>query len=61
LGGLHNIEKEEECSDIEKKGKYDRSKSQTAIGRGGAIEAIGGTAADLRMAYKTGQNSISMR
>jgi hypothetical protein len=55
--GLHNIEKQEEFSDIEKTAGSGGSKSQTPIERERmAIERIEGTAEDLRMAHKKGQN-----
>jgi hypothetical protein len=61
FGGLQNIEKEEECSHIEKREGSGDSKSQTPIDREGvAIERIERTAKDLRMAQQKGQNWMSM-
>jgi hypothetical protein len=60
LVGLQKIEREEECSDIEKREGSGSWKSQTPIERGG-MEGIERTAEDLRMAHKKGQNWISIR
>jgi hypothetical protein len=62
FGGVQNIEKEEECTDTEKREGSGDSKSQTPIDREGmAIERIERTAEDLRMAHNNGQNWMSMR
>jgi hypothetical protein len=61
LGGLQKREKEEECSDIEKREGLGHSKSQTPIERAVAIERIERTGEALRRADKRGQNQIMMR
>jgi hypothetical protein len=61
LGGVQNIEREEECSDIEKREVPDDSKSWTPIERGAVIERTERIAKDLRMAHKKRQNWISVR
>jgi hypothetical protein len=58
FGSLQNIEKEEECSDIEKREGSGSSKSQTPIEK--EAVAIERTADDLRRAQEKGQNWISM-
>jgi hypothetical protein len=62
LRPLQKIEKEEECSDIEKREGFGGSKSQTPMAREAlVIKRIERTAEDLGRTDKTGQNWISMR
>jgi hypothetical protein len=61
LGDVQKSEKEEECSDIEKREGSGDSKGQIPIEGGVAIERIERTATDLRMAHEKGENRISMR
>jgi hypothetical protein len=61
-GGVQNIEKEEECSDIEKRERSGGSKNEKLMEMEAlAIERIERTAKGLRMAHKKGQDWISMR
>jgi hypothetical protein len=57
FGGVLTIEKEEECSDVEKREGPGDSKSQTPTEKEGvAIERIERTAEDLRTAQKKGED-----
>jgi hypothetical protein len=62
LGGVQTIEKEKECSDVEKSEESGRSKSETQIEMEAvAIEIIERVAEDLRRDHEKGQNWISVR
>jgi hypothetical protein len=61
LGGLQNIDNQENLSDIKKREGSGGSKSQTPVEKEGmAIEKIEKTAEGLRIAHNKGQNWISM-
>jgi hypothetical protein len=61
LGGLHNIDNQENLSDIEKREGSGGSKSQTPVEKEEVvIERIEKTVEGLRIVHNKGQNWISM-